>query len=203
MAALESTASVRGLTTPRPTSFPPNGIRSPARSVAYSRTSCATSRRSRYGARGPIAAAEQRRLVATPVAPTHVHSDPHVLNAFDDPVDQRHGELELLGGIPPRRQSRAHERARASRCERHLGQHGLIELHEGRALGGQLRELGLEQRHHILRERLLRLILTRLPQESLQGHRRRDNRSCARSAKCSSSATFSAYSRASSLRDRL
>ena len=111
--ALDSTVSVRGLTTPRPSSLPPNGMRSPARSVAYSSTSCVHVEALEIGRQRLIAAGEQRRFIPTPVAPAHVHADPHVSNAFDDPVDQRHGELEFLGGIPPRRQRRAHERARA------------------------------------------------------------------------------------------
>ena len=80
---------------------------------------------------------------------------PQAVDAGDDPVDQRHGELELLGGIAARGQRRAHERARPPGREHELGQHRLVELDEVDAGGAQLLELGAQQRDDVLGERLL------------------------------------------------
>ena len=53
----------------------------PARSVAYSSTSCVTSQALEIGRQRLIAAAQQRRLVAAPVAAADVHADPHAVDA--------------------------------------------------------------------------------------------------------------------------
>ena len=104
-----------------------------------------------------VAAAQEDRLVAAPVAAADVEPDAGLAQrgAVEHLVDEWDGELELLGGIAALGERRAHEGARAPVREHQLGQHRLVELDEGGARARQLLDLLAQDARHVVAEVLL------------------------------------------------
>ena len=104
-----------------------------------------------------IAAAQEDRLVAAPVAAADVEPDAGVAErgAVEHLVHEVSGELELLGGIAALGERRAHEGAGAPVREHELGEHRLVELDEGRARARQRLDLLPQDARHVGAEVLL------------------------------------------------
>ena len=121
-----------------------------------------------------VIAGQGGRLVAGPVAPADVEGQPVAGKPVQRLAQQRPSEGELLPGAPLLTQGATHERAIALRLPPvdHLGQHGLIELHDRRTGRNQGLDLLAKHPDHVFAERLSRLVGA--IGDALQPHRPRE-----------------------------
>src|SRR5215831_988061 len=100
-----------------------------------------------------VVAGEGRPLVARPVAAADVQAEPLRGEAGHHAIDELGREGELAPGITLLAERPAHEAARAL-CSRehHLGEHGLVELHERGPCGKEEMQLLAEYPHDVLRQ---------------------------------------------------
>ena len=98
----------------------------------------------------PVVAGKRRALVGRPVAAAHVETEAPAREAGDGLVDELAREIQLTGRVALLAEGAAHEAPRVLGAgEDHLGQHGLVELHQRRAGGEEEMDLLPQHAHDV------------------------------------------------------